>query len=298
MKKKPGCGPAEERLLFFGTSSFSTKDWVGPFYPPGTKPADYLKYYAGRFNTVEIDSSYYAVPSVETVDGWAGKTPTDFIFALKFPASIVHAGEEAMPDREKVLVAEETYPIRDRFLEVAGRLGKKLGPLLLQFPYFSREVFISSKPFFERLDNFLRDLPRDFLYAVEVRNRGWLNEDLAAICRDHGAALVLTDYMSMPLGDEIEARLDPVTADFSYIRLIGNRRQIEAITSHWNQEVIDRSDRLERWAGVVQRLARRRVKTFIYVNNHYAGYAPATLQRLSRLVCGEDWQEAELQLFK
>ncbi|RJP76061.1 MAG: DUF72 domain-containing protein [Candidatus Zixiibacteriota bacterium] len=288
---EPSDTAADPGLLRLGTSSFSETDWVGPFYPRGTKPAEFLAVYARHFDTVEIDSTYYAVPSATTVDGWAEKTPGGFTFAAKFPAAIVHAGEGPTPDSGRVLAPDHVNPVRDRFLEVISRLGDKLGPLLIQFPWFSKEVFPDSGVFFERLDRFLAGLPREYRYAVEIRNRQWMTPDLAGLCRDHHAALVLADYASMPLGYEVEKRFDPVTADFSYIRLIGHRKQIEAITTRWDREVIDRGKNLEAWAGLIGRFAARRVLTYIFINNHYAGHAPATLRRLGKLVFGEGWGE-------
>jgi uncharacterized protein YecE (DUF72 family) len=282
---------SQERLLRFGTSSFSEKDWVGTFYPPGIKPTQYLEYYARRFDTVEIDSSYYGIPSASTVDSWVKKTPDDFIFSLKFPRAIVHGGEGPAPDPDIVLLPEKTYSLRDHFLELASRLGKRLGPLVLQFPYFNKSIFASADPFFARLHRFLEDLPPQFQYVVEIRNRYWLKPELAESLRRQNVCLALTDYLSMPLADEIEAKFDPVTTDFAYIRLIGNRKEIEALTTKWDHEVIDCQANLERWARFIDRMVKLRVKTFIYVNNHYAGYAPATLKRLAKLVWGEEWRE-------
>lgn len=271
-------------MLRFGTSSFSSKDWVGPFYPEGTGPQDFLREYARHFDTVEIDATYYAVPALRTVESWAEKTPEGFLFAAKFPAAIVHAGEGARPDTSVLLLPEKTYAVRDKFLDVIGKLGQRLGPLVLQFPYFSREDFPSAEPFMERLDRFLVDLPKEYKYGVEIRNKRWLTADFAELLRRRGAALVLVDYMSMPLADEIEKLFDPVTADFSYVRLIGDRKKMEAITTKWDKEVIDRGEQLQRWAGFITRLKKRRIFTFIFVNNHYEGHAPGTLRRLMGMV--------------
>lgn len=123
--------------IHFGTSSFSSKDWIGPFYPQGTLPVDFLRFYAGKFDTVEIDATYYAVPSAKTVDGWAERTPENFIIAAKFPRSIVHCGEGSKPDGSKILMPDETYLVRDKFLSMMSRLGRKAGPLLIQFPFFN-----------------------------------------------------------------------------------------------------------------------------------------------------------------
>ena len=267
-------------LVRFGSSSFSNQDWVGNFYPKGTKPADFLRLYAERYDTVEIDATYYAIPTPATVDGWAQKTPPHFSFAAKFPRSIVHGGEAAIPDPDRVLVPEYTDRERDLFLETITRLGDKLGALLLQFPYFSLRAFPEPGQFFERLDEFLTELPVGPRYAVEVRNRNWLTPDFAHLLRAHNAALVLVDQGWMPHADEIESRFDLVTSNLQYIRLLGDRKEIEAITQKWDTEVIDRRERLRRWANFLVRTVRRGVPTVVYVNNHYAGHAPTTVSRL------------------
>lgn len=275
--------PPSAPLVRFGTSSFSSEDWVGPFYPPGTPPRDFLRLYAEAFDTVEVDATYYAVPSARTVDGWVEKTPESFLLCAKFPRSIVHGGEEARPDPAKVLVEDAVAAERDRFLEVMARLGKRCGPLVLQFPYFNREVFPSAAPFLERLDRFLEALPPSFSYGVEVRNKAWVGKPLRDLLVARNAALVLVDQAWMPHGDEVEARMDPVTTGVCYVRLLGDRQEIEKVTKTWDREVIDRGDRLARWAGFLVRMARRGVRTLVYVNNHYAGHAPTTTRRLKAL---------------
>jgi len=267
-----------------GTSSFSESDWVGPFYPPGTKPADFLAYYATRYSTVEVDATYYAIPSRRTVEGWSKKISNDFILSAKFPRSIVHGGEGARPDSKIVLVPDATYNDRDRFLEVMSLMGKRLGPLVLQFPYFAKAVFASSNEFIERLDRFLDDLPNGFRYAVEIRNRNWLTKSFIDILKRHNAALVLVDQAWMPHGDELAGKYDILTSDYVYIRLLGDRKEIEAVTKKWDREVIDRADRMQRWADLIAKLIEREVETLIYINNHYAGYAPATADRLHDMI--------------
>jgi uncharacterized protein YecE (DUF72 family) len=262
----------------FGTSSFSSKDWLGSFYPRGTKPADFLARYAERYDTVEIDATYYAVPAPRVVEGWERKVPDGFLVAAKFPREIVHGGEGSRPDAARVLTPDASYPVRDEFLRVMRRLGPKLGPLVIQLPFFRRSEFPGRADFLHRLDRFLGDLPEDLHFAVEVRNREWLNDELAELCRHHRTALVLVDRAHMPHADELG--FDPVTAGFAYIRLLGDRHAIERITTTWDREVIDHGERLARWAAVLTRLLEREVPAFVYVNNHYAGHAPATVERL------------------
>ena len=274
---------SNKSLVRFGTSSFSSKDWVGPFYPKGTRPGDFLRVYATRFDTVEIDATYYAVPAASTVEGWADKTPPGFLISAKFPRDIVHGGEGRIPNPEQVLDPDRTYPIRDEFLEVMTKLGPRLGPLVIQFPFFNERVFPESSVFFERLDRFLADLPSEFTYAVEIRNPKWVGQDLAVLCRRHKVSLVLVDQAWMPHGDEVERRFDPVTATPCYVRLLGDREIIEKITTSWDREVIDQGGRLARWSAFLNRMLERKVPTLVYVNNHYAGHAPATLERLRGL---------------
>jgi uncharacterized protein YecE (DUF72 family) len=265
----------------FGTSSFSSADWVGPFYPPGTAAGAMLAHYARVFDTVEVDATWYALPSARTVLGWAEKTPESFLIAAKFPRSIVHGGEDAKPDGRLVLDPDSTYETRDTFLERMRPLGARLGPLVLQFPYFNRDAFPSAGPFLERLDRFLADLPRDGLrYGVEVRNKAWVTPALREVLARRGDILVLVDQAWMPHGDEVEARMDPITGPLAYVRLLGDRQAIEKVTTSWGKEVLDQAPRLERWAQLLVRLMDRGVKSLVYVNNHYAGHAPTTVRRL------------------
>ncbi len=267
-----------------GTSSFSSKDWIGPFYPEGMQPAEFLGFYSQHFNTVEVDATYYRVPSKGMVAGWNDKTPEDFLLCAKFPRAIVHAGDKATPDPCKIMMPDETYDTRDAFLEAMSKLGKKLGPLLIQFPYFSKKIFPSAEEFTSRLDSFLADLPDDFRYAVEIRNRNWLNKEFAELLRSRNICLALADQAWMPHGDEIMEKFDPITTDFFYVRLIGNRKEIEKITKSWEKEVIDRNESLDRWADLFEGLYSRNLDSLVYVNNHYAGHAPQTARRLSEKI--------------
>ncbi|MDF1701660.1 MAG: DUF72 domain-containing protein, partial [Planctomycetota bacterium] len=113
-------------LVRFGTSSFSSKDWVGPFYAKGTPPAAFLTEYARSFDTVEVDTTYYALPRARLVDGWREKVPEGFVLSAKFPKSIVHAGKTHTPDPTRVLDPDATYQDRDVFLETMARMGPKL----------------------------------------------------------------------------------------------------------------------------------------------------------------------------
>jgi len=275
---------ANKARIRIGTSSFSSKDWVGPFYPEDIKAAEFLQYYSQHFDTVEVDATYYRIPGKAIVVGWNDNTPDDFLLSAKFPKSIVHAGEKSIPDTDRLLSPEYTYALRDSFLASMSELGIKLGTLILQFPYFSRKHFTHKELFYEKLQKFLEDLPEGFSYGVEIRNRHWLTSDFIDMLRENNVVLVMADQAWMPHGDEIMEKLDPVTSDHVYIRLIGDRHEIEAITKTWEKEVIDRSENLARWTTVLAQIYRRQINSLVYINNHYAGHAPLTARTLSSML--------------
>lgn len=267
--------------VLFGCSAFSKSDWVGPFYPKGTKPGDYLSWYASRFRTVEIDSTYYAVPSPSTVEGWLAKTPDDFTFAAKFPRQIVHGGEGAKPDPDAILDSNIAKATTEAFLSAIARLQHKLGSLLIQFPYFNRSAFAEPGPFLERLDRYLASLPtEETRFAVEIRNKAWLTREFADLVRGHGCAIALVDHAWMPHGAELAARFDPLAEGFGYVRLVGDRAKIEKMTQSWDREVIDRSESLSRWAALLVELQERAKRVFVYVNDHFSGYAVGAVGNL------------------
>ena len=240
--------------------------------PKGLKSADRLTFYAEHFDTLEIDSTFYACPSPRTVEGWAAKTPDDFIFSVKVPQIITH---------EKVLVGCDTE--FKQFVETMGILGGKLGPMVLQFPFFDKGVFKSQTDFLDRLIPFLKQLPHDRMFAVEIRNREWLGAQFAGALRDFHVALVLQDQSRMPAPGELSKKFDPITTDWTYIRWLGDRKGIERITTTWNKSVVDRTNEIRSWVEVCYETVRRGVKVFGYANNHYGGYAPATIGQFREL---------------
>jgi uncharacterized protein YecE (DUF72 family) len=150
-----------------------------------------------------------------------------------------------------------------------------------QFPFFDRGVFKTQNDFLNRLITFLRRLPQDFKFAVEIRNNEWLDAHFAGVLRDFGVALVLQDQSRMPGIREL--KFDPITADWTCIRWLGDRKGIERITTTFDKTVIDRTKELSSWVDVCYETMRRGVKVFGYANNHYAGYAPATIRQFRDL---------------
>jgi uncharacterized protein YecE (DUF72 family) len=259
--------------IHLGTSAFTAAGWEdGGFYPKGMKPADYLTYYATKFDTVEVDSTFYRTPSHKTVLGWYSKTPKHFIFALKVPQEITH--EKCLQDCDEEFKA---------FLTAADLLNEKLGPILFQFGYFNKKAFADLDAFLSRLLPFLDKLPKDHKFAVEIRNKNWLVPKLVDVLRTRGIALALIDQAWMPRPAEWFSRFDPITADFTYIRWLGDRKGIEEKTKTWDKVVVDRRRDLSEWAKLCVPIVRRGITIYAYANNHYAGHAPATVADFLKL---------------
>jgi uncharacterized protein YecE (DUF72 family) len=255
--------------VLLGASGFTAAGWAGTFYPSGLKPRDYLGYYATRFSTLEIDSTFYACPTRTTVQGWRDRTPPDFVFAAKVPREITH---------QRVLL--DCDAACAEFVSTMEVLGDKLGPLLLQFEYFNASVFRDDSDFLLRLVPFLKKLPSHQKFAVEIRNKAWMTPRFADALREHGVALVLQDQSWMARPGELFAKFDPITADFAYIRWLGDRKGIEEVTKTWNKTVVDRKAEVAEWTGVIKSVQERKVKIYGYVNNHFAGHAPTTIDQL------------------
>jgi uncharacterized protein YecE (DUF72 family) len=263
--------PYSEPGLFLGTSAFTAAGWPGSFYPAGMKPTDYLTYYATQFQTVEIDSTYYRTPSASTVTGWYEKTPPDFIFAAKVPQIVTH---------EKILVNCEAE--FEEFVDRMDILDDKLGPLLLQFPKFTKYQILPDE-FSRRLRfllNRVKDLPT-VRFAVEIRNKAWLDKRFTDLLREYNVALALTDTSFMPRPWEMKEKIDLLTADFAYVRWLGDRHGIEKITQVWDKTVVDRKDDLKHWADILKQMVLNKNvrKLFAFANNHYAGHGPATVKQ-------------------
>lgn len=166
---------------------------------------------------------------------------------------------------EKNLVSREDAA--RAFVHAMSALDDKLGPLLLQLPpSFTVEGM-------KILDTFLQKLPEGSSYAVEVRHQSWLGSELPDLLRDHGAALTLVDYPGMP-------RLEEATADFSYIRWLGNRREFPSGHTHPKK---DRTEDLRWWSGLVDRFLEVGKTVFAYANNRYQNHSPSTVEQFLKI---------------
>jgi uncharacterized protein YecE (DUF72 family) len=226
--------------VLVGTSGYSYKEWKGRFYPADLKAAAMLRFYAERFSTVEINNTFYRMPSPELLARWAGEVPAGFRFVLKAPRRITH--EKRLHD-----VADTV----ERFLDVASGLGEKRGPLLFQLPpYLKKDV--------PRLRDFLALLPRGVRAAFEFRDPSWDDDEVSDALRAGGAALCLADT------DEAEGppRLVP-TAEWGYLRL--RRADYD-------------DDALRAWAGRIR--AQPWADAYVFFKHEDEGRGPDLAARL------------------
>ncbi|MBD3226171.1 MAG: DUF72 domain-containing protein [Caldithrix sp.] len=244
--------------LFIGTSGWSYKDWAGNFYTKGVKQSEYLVHYSQSFRTVEIDSTFYGAPRPGTVEKWRQNTPHHFRFASKVPQVITH--------EKRLIDAESDW---QNYLKTMQILGHKLGPLVLQFDYK-----FNPKDHYAALEQFLSDHARDARLCVEIRNRKWHETALYEMLDKHNVALVLHDLYYMP-------RIIKITADFTYIRLLGNRKKIPHDFSHVR---INREKDLDWWADWIKKFLDKDLQVYVYSNNRYEGHAPETIRRLTNVM--------------
>jgi uncharacterized protein YecE (DUF72 family) len=218
-------------VILIGTSGYNYPEWKGSFYPPDLAAAKMLPYYAERFSTVEINYTFYRMPTAKLVTGWAAQVPADFRFTLKAPRRITH-------DRRLRDVAD---PVR-AFCEAASELGPRLGALLFQLPpTFKKDL--------AALDDFLSILPPRVCAAFEFRHDSWLDDVVFARLGDRNLALCIADS---------EKRSTPVitTADYAYLRL-----RDEGYTE----------DDIAQWAETVKHLNERCRDVFVYFKHEEEG---------------------------
>ena len=248
--------------IHIGTQGWNYDAWLGSFYPTGTRGADFLTVYARAFDTVEVDSTFYATPASRTVRGWYERTPPGFRFALKLPQEITH--ERRLRDAEDATAL---------FFDRARELEDKLGPVLVQLgPDFGPDELPA-------LAGFLPTLPRDVQVAVEFRQRGWIQEGVLALLAEHGVALALSDGKWIPRKQLLALAARP-TADHAYVRWMGPDRSL----TDFSRIQVDRSREVEAWSTALWGMSQRVRSVYGYVNNHFAGHSPATARDLQRLL--------------
>jgi uncharacterized protein YecE (DUF72 family) len=238
--------------IWVGTSGWHYPHWRGPFYPQGFKNDRMLGFYAERFSAVEINNSFYRLPSEESFRRWRDTTPQEFRFAVKASRFITHM--KRLKDPATAV---------ERFLVSASGLGKKLSVILFQLPpRWGHNI--------PRLKTFLEMLPKQWRYAFEFRDPSWHKRDTYAVLERHGAA-----FCAFELAGQQSPKI--LTTTFAYIRLHGpgaskyggrySKRQLEAWFSYCNAC-----------------LGKGATEVFVFFDNDEAGYAALNAQELKRMI--------------
>jgi len=234
-----------------GTSGWQHEHWKGLFYPSSMPKSQWFHYYAGRFATVEVNNTFYRLPSAEAFDTWREQALPGFVYALKYSRYGTHL---------KRLLEPQAH--LKPFLERARRLGPRLGPILVQLPP-------TMGPNLPRLEAFLSAASRDLRWAVEFRHAGWLTESTLHVLRRHNAALVVHDKLPGHLSDQP----DGATASFVYYRFHGG-----GFDGGYDPAT------LARWAGRMAAHAAAGRQVYAYFNNDLGGHAVHDARTLVRLL--------------
>ncbi len=242
--------------IILGTSGFSFVDWIGPFYPEGTRRADMLSLYAGRFSAVEINATYYRIPPASTMESLDQRTPARFEFVLKAHQSMTH--EKFPPD-------STTFEAFRACAAPLARSGKLRG-VLLQFPWAFRPTLGARK----RLDLLSAELADVAPLFVEFRHASWLTDRVFRYLEERGIGYCSVDEPALP---GLVPPLARITGKVGYVRLHGRNE------ANWWGKGGDRYDydyspeELKEWVAKIRELAEKSSKVYVFFNNCHAGQA-------------------------
>ena len=292
-----------------GTCSWKYDTWKGLVYDQGKtyRADDYLADYARSFDSVEVDQWFWSLfpsqvklPEPRTVRQYAASVPESFLFTVKAPNALTlthfysqktgrHGDMAGMPNTH-FLDAD----LLKQFLDRLSPLGRKLGPIMFQFEYLNKQKMPSREAFFESLDGFFQRAPAGFSYAIESRNPNYLSPPLFRFLEERRLGFVYLEGYYMPHISQVFEAHKPATADFCVIRLHGgDRLEIETETGEvWDRIVAPKPEAVAAAARIVRHNARRKVLTYVNLNNHFEGSAPLTARRL--LIALEESKESDL----
>ncbi len=255
--------------IHIGTCAWSYDDWRGVFYPEHLGQAKWLEFYARHLAAVEVDSTFYHVPTARAVAHWYEVTPPEFRFACKLPREITH--ERKLRDSAEALAA---------FLAALEPLGEKLACVLVQLPPFFTPQHDAAA-----LREFVLGLPGGVRFAIEFRHAGWHVPRFAHLLEEHRVCWVWSDATSMEAQADGAFAFLPDTADFVYVRLMGDleRKYDDGGRTIHRYRALQwpREPGLESWAVRIRQAAAEKAAVLVAASNHYEGFAPQSCQRLA-----------------
>jgi uncharacterized protein YecE (DUF72 family) len=238
--------------VHIGTSGWHYKHWVGTFYPDHWPASKMLAFYQERFDTVELNNSFYRLPPESGLEHWRASTPANFCFAVKGSRYLTHM--KKLKDPQAGL---------EKFFARADLLKEKLGPVLFQLPP-NLPVNV------ERLAQFLDALPDWHHYTLEFRNETWNTKEVFDVLHRHNAAYCAFDLAGYQSPVEI-------TADFAYVRLHGPGGKYQGSYD---------DAALETWAARIREWRSRLKAIYVYFDNDDSGFAPHNALRLHEMISG------------
>ena len=250
-----------------GCQGWNYNDWITKadgesiFYPRGTRLDTMLELYAKIFDTIEVDSTFYAIPQGSTIENWYRKTPETFTFSLKLPQEITH----------NLALRKQSFEILDEFCERILLLKEKLAVVLIQLP----PQFEANKENAQNLREFLAHLPKEIRFAIEFRDRQWLIDWTFEELENNRVALCLVEGSWIPRELMFEAINKP-TADFAYMRFMGERDLLKFDKIYRLQDT-----NLQMWKEEIEKINAKDI--FVYFSNFYEGHAPASVNKLKEL---------------
>jgi len=238
------------KKIHIGTSGWSYNHWKGSFYPEKTSGNRMLPFYANHFSTVEINATFYRLPSIKTLEKWYRAVPEDFVFSVKASQYITH--------RKKLNVPKESIK---KFFDHIPSLKNKLGPILFQLPPNWHKNIL-------RLADFNAALPDNYRYVFEFRDPDWFADDIVDLLNENNIAFCIYDLE----GNEIPLH---ITANFAYVRLHGPGPKYQG---NYSKEL------LEKWADRFQEWMEEDLEIYCYFNNDYGGHAPKNATLLEEIM--------------
>jgi len=269
-RRKP---PKSDKILV-GTSGFSYEDWVGPFYPPGTKKGDMLAFYSREFPTVEINYTYYRLPTTATMHSLVKKSSAEVVFAVKLNQEMTHS-KQIPPKDIFIKFQEGIIPLRQ---------GGVLGPLLAQYPW----AFQNNEENWGRLKQAREMLPNDDV-VVEFRHQSWAQPEVEGRLREMNLGFCIVDEPQM--GNLMPLRLWH-TAEVAYIRFHG--RNYKKWFSHKEPSerysYLYKEEELSEWVPRINELAGDAKKVYVFLNNHPIGQAIVNARMLMDMLFSQTKQ--------
>ncbi|RLB20002.1 MAG: DUF72 domain-containing protein [Deltaproteobacteria bacterium] len=239
---------AQSREFRIGTSGWNYKHWKDIFYPAKVSQKKWLEFYCTKFDTVELNATFYRLPKAQTFESWRKRTPDGFLWAVKANKFITHT--KRLKDCEEPL---------QRFYSSAKGLNKKLGPILFQLPpslQFDESLF----------EDFCSLLHRPYRHTIEIRHPSWITDKAFEIMSKHKIAFCISDTAGRyPYHEQL-------TADFTYVRLHGSKKLYASKYS---------TEELETWAG---KLLDWGVDAYVYFDNDFSGHSVENAMELKTLL--------------